>query len=143
MSVPRWQRGLWLGLLLITSCRDTPPEQVAPQTEGAPQGENAPGAAGTQGLPEGPAFNARRPSLRHYFAREGEQCTVYSADGETSSPPTEVPCPNDTILAAGERIRMTGKVCLRESPTDPTRLTPVVCPGPLIGLYQPPATPKD
>ena len=41
------------------------------------------------------------------------------------------PCPLD--LQVGERIRIAGKTCLRES-GDPARVLPVVCPDPLTNL---------
>ena len=105
--------------------------------EGAPAGEGA-GAAGGGAPASGAAAAAsgapapRRPTRRYYLARSLERCVIYSVDGDAISPPIEVPCPPD--LARGERMRIAGKTCTRESPADPAREVPVVCPDPLTNL---------
>lgn len=100
------------------------------------------GAAASEGSGPGAAESAapappgaappRRPTRRYYLARSLERCVVYSVDGDAISPPFEVPCPQD--LARGERLRIAGKTCARESPADPARESPVVCPDPLTNL---------
>ena len=59
------------------------------------------------------------------------RCEVYFADGDQLSPPTRFPCPLD--LLQGERLRIAGKTCMRES-ADPERRVPVVCPDPVTNL---------
>lgn len=71
----------------------------------------------------------RRPTRRWYMGRTGDRCDVYWVDGEAISPPTQAPCPAD--LLPGERMRIAGKTCIRESAGDPTRDQPIVCPDPL------------
>ncbi|MDI1448529.1 hypothetical protein [Polyangium sp. 6x1] len=75
----------------------------------------------------------RRPTIRHYLARTAERCEVYSVDRDAVSPATRTPCPQD--LQVGERIRVTGKSCLREGSTERTQ--PVVCPGALLSAARP------
>ena len=105
---------------------------------GAPSGEGAEATAGGAQ----PAVRAvavasgerppRRPTRRYYLARSRERCVIYSVDGDAISTSTEVPCPQD--LARGERLRIAGKTCTRESPADPAREVPVVCPDSLTAL---------
>lgn len=78
-----------------------------------------------------PAASARRPSRRYLLTHDGAGCAVSWVEGERSAAPEETPCPPD--LEAGERIRLTGRTCLREGP-DPARVRPVVCPDPLTNL---------
>jgi hypothetical protein len=93
-----------------------------------------------------PAAPPRRPTRRYFFARTQNRCEVYSVDGEQVTAPESFPCPTD--LNPGERIRIAGKTCTRESP-DPDRREPVVCPDPLTNLEKrdlardhPPSPPK-
>jgi hypothetical protein len=78
-----------------------------------------------------PVAPPRRPTRRYFFARTESLCEVYSVDGEQTSVAVEFPCPVD--LLAGERIRIVGKTCMRET-ADPERREPVVCPDPLTNL---------
>jgi hypothetical protein len=78
-----------------------------------------------------PAVPARRPTRRYFLARTAERCEVYSIDGGDISEPQKTPCPQD--IEDGERFRITGRTCIRES-TDPAREVPVVCPDPLTNL---------
>jgi hypothetical protein len=78
-----------------------------------------------------PAVAARRPTRRYYLARTADRCEVYSVDGDDFSEPQKTPCPQE--LEPGERFRITGRTCIRES-TDPAREVPVVCPDPLTNL---------
>jgi hypothetical protein len=72
--------------------------------------------------------SARRPVRRYYLERTGARCEVYSEDPGGESRRVETPCPLD--LQVGEKIRIVGKTCARET-RDPARALPVVCPDPL------------
>lgn len=74
------------------------------------------------------AASARRPKKKWYLANTSERCTIYSVEGDVTFPSITTPCPPD--LTSGERIRIAGKTCIRES-DDPSRVLPVVCPDPL------------
>jgi hypothetical protein len=78
-----------------------------------------------------PVVPPRRPTRRYFFAMTESHCEVYSMDGEQTSASESFPCPGD--LLPGERIRIVGKTCTRES-SDPERREPVVCPDPLTNL---------
>ncbi len=78
-----------------------------------------------------PAVSARRPTRRYYLGRTADRCEVYSMDGGDITEPQKTPCPQD--LEPGERFRITGRTCIRET-TDPAREVPVVCPDPLTNL---------
>jgi hypothetical protein len=90
----------------------------------------APSASGE--VSAAPLPSARRPSRRYYLGRTEGRCEVYSVDGDATSPRTGTPCPPD--LENGERIRIAGKTCTRESPSGAAREQPVVCPDPLTLL---------
>lgn len=74
----------------------------------------------------------RRPTRRYFMARLGDRCEVYFTDAELVSAPLEAPCPDP--IASGERIRLAGKVCLREGAADPARDVPVLCPDHLLRI---------
>jgi hypothetical protein len=93
----------------------------------APEDKAVEAPADTQDIAAPPA--TRRPTRRYYLGRTQERCEVYSTDGDALSSPTTVHCPPD--LQPGERLRLAGKACLRESPSDPLRNVPVICPPPL------------
>ena len=78
-----------------------------------------------------PAASARRPTRRYYLGRTDDRCEVYAVDDGGASPATWTPCPLD--LQPGERIRIAGNTCARDS-GDPARRVPVVCPDPLTNL---------
>lgn len=78
-----------------------------------------------------PAAPPRRPTRHYYFARTESHCEVYSVDGEQATAATEFPCPD--ALLPGERMRIAGKTCMRET-SDPERREPVVCPDALTNL---------
>ena len=91
--------------------------------------ESAPTAASAAPAPEPTSMpSARRPLRRYYLERTAAHCEIYFADPGGASPRTPTPCPLD--LEVGEKIRIAGKTCTRES-GDPTRVEPVVCPDPL------------
>jgi len=73
----------------------------------------------------------RRPTRRYFFDRTETQCEVYSVDDAKKTTPEAFPCPTD--LNVGERLRIVGKTCTRESP-ESERREPVVCPDPLTNF---------
>jgi hypothetical protein len=75
--------------------------------------------------------SARRPARRYFLVRTAERCEIYSVDPTGTTPAAPTPCPDS--IKVGERIRITGMTCLRES-DDPERVQPVVCPDPLTSL---------
>ncbi len=133
----RAARGLALSLLLAAGCRDAPAggaAEVGALASASASAAAAPGPGEDGGAP-------RRPGRRYYFARTSARCEVYVVEGETPSPPEEARCPAD--LAVGERIRLTGRTCIRESPADPARQVPVLCPEPLRQLEKDHLEPRD
>jgi hypothetical protein len=90
----------------------------------------APGPAATGSGAPAPeaAASARRPARRYFLGRTASRCEIYRVDGAEVSPATATPCPVE--LQIGERMRIAGKTCVRES-SDPERVEPVVCPDPL------------
>jgi hypothetical protein len=58
-------------------------------------------------------------------------CEIYFVDPTRLSEAVHTPCPPQ--VRAGERIRIAGKTCVRES-DDASRIEPVVCPDPLTNL---------
>lgn len=107
-------RGPLLGLMLaLAGCKD--------------HGGAAP-APTASALEHDAAVSARRPTHRYYLTRTEARCEVTFVDQGVVSPPTSKPCPPD--LEVGERIRIAGMTCVRES-ADTTRVEPVVCPDAL------------
>lgn len=72
---------------------------------------------------------ARRPDETVYIERMDESCTVYWRAEGVASVKKEVLCPRD--LESGERMRLTGRTCHRESPRV-EREVPVRCAQPLL-----------
>lgn len=105
-----------VALLALAACHDRGAPAPAPST--------SPSAAAD---PD-PAPSARRPARRYYLARTASRCEIYRIDEAGISPSLVTPCPMD--LQIGERIRIAGKTCVRES-SDAERVEPVVCPDPL------------
>jgi hypothetical protein len=88
-------------------------------------------AASVAALDPDPVASARRPTRRYYLARTAGGCEIYYLDTGGASPPRSTPCPLE--LQVGERIRVAGKTCVRES-NDPERVEPTVCPDPLTNF---------
>ncbi len=126
-------RGRLLGALvtgaLVTGCGKATVVTTAVTTDA---GTSAPadGEASAEPVPTADP-PLRRPTRRYFFGRTEASCEVYSVDGEATTPPEVFPCPGD--LNVGERLRIAGKTCTRESP-EPDRREPVVCPDPLTNL---------
>jgi hypothetical protein len=81
------------------------------------------GSASPAGIP------VRSPWRRYYVADVGEHCTIFWEEGEQRSEPQPTPCPRE--LQAGERIRLSDRVCMRES-GDSSRQQPVRCPAAVV-----------
>ena len=105
-----------VALVALAACRDHPAPTAVARSAGSARPD-----------PD-PAASARRPARRYYLARTDARCEIYRVDEQGVSPTTPTPCPAD--LQIGERIRIAGKTCLRES-SDAERALPVVCPDPL------------
>jgi len=73
--------------------------------------------------------SARRPARTYYYARTGDRCEVFWLEGEEVGKREVFPCSRDVL--PGERIRLSGMTCMRESPSHVERQVPVVCPDPL------------
>ena len=99
---------------------------------GAPDPVVATASAAASAEPPRADVPPRRPTRRYYFDHPTEdRCEVYSVDGATTTPPEAFPCLSD--LNVGERVRIAGKTCTRESP-ERERREPVVCPDPLTNF---------
>jgi hypothetical protein len=71
-----------------------------------------------------------RRQWRHYYVADvGERCTLFWEEGEQRSEPQPTPCPRE--VQAGERIRLSDRVCMRES-GDSSRQQPVRCPAVMV-----------
>lgn len=103
--------------MALGACRGSSGEA---ETGAAGEAEGAVSAA----PPADPASVPRRPSRRYYLARTEARCEVYSVEADTVLTPTPTPCP--TYLEPGERVRLTGRTCMREG--RPQREQPVMCP---------------
>ena len=68
--------------------------------------------------------SARRPDKTVYAESGGSRCVVYWTSATEESEREEILCPRE--LKAGERLRLTGRTCHRESP-DPARQGPARC----------------
>ncbi len=65
------------------------------------------------------------PGRSYYVERSGDKCTLYSTLGGERSAASPVRCPKE--LDPGERVRLMGQTCMRES-ADATRNVPMRCP---------------
>jgi hypothetical protein len=75
--------------------------------------------------PSAPAFDTLvRPDRTYLASNDKNLCSVYWRHGKQRSKPATIRCPRE--LEPGEKMRLAGQSCLRESPT-PGRATPVRC----------------
>jgi hypothetical protein len=109
-----------VALLLLACGLSAGCRRHAEETAGADAGGSAP--------TEASAPAPRRPSRRYYLANLASHCEVYRVDEMDVTEPVPTPCPQD--LKPGERIRIAGMTCTRES-EERERQVPVVCPDPL------------
>jgi hypothetical protein len=105
-------------LFALLACRSDPGgAEPAPEPSAAP----APGAS---------AEAVRRT---YFVAHEERRCVVFWMEGDRHSESKDVPCPRE--LTAGERARLAGKTCQRESP-EALRNVPIRCPRELLDADQ-------
>jgi hypothetical protein len=76
-----------------------------------------------------PTMSARRPKRSYYLANDDSRCFAYWVDDDSRSVKREDMCPRE--LEPGERLRLLGRTCMRES-ADRTRNLPVKCPRQLV-----------
>jgi hypothetical protein len=67
----------------------------------------------------------KKPPRIYYLVNEAKKCEVFWLEDGQRSIKKSRPCPRD--VAEGEKIRLTGKNCIRES-LEPARNIPVRCP---------------
>lgn len=70
-----------------------------------------------------------RPAHTVYASNEDGQCEVYWQQGDRRSVGAPIRCPRE--LEPGERLRLAGSGCLRES-ASPERAVPVRCVKPML-----------
>lgn len=113
---------------LVCACRD---EAQGPESREAP--------------PPGPSLSGplNLPAERYVMTRYGERCTIeILRNGEVDETlPTDYACPKE--LELGERIRLTGMTCMRESADGSELSLPVVCPNPLTNAERDLRSPPD
>ena len=69
------------------------------------------------------------PARTFYLEKNGERCVIFSALGSDRSAESPARCPRE--VTSGERLRLSGQTCMRES-SDAARNLPVRCPKWLI-----------
>jgi hypothetical protein len=102
----RW----WLALLCAAGCEEAPPPPVA---------------FGSDASVAIPSASGRLLQRVYVVANRSGECVMYWREGEQTSVEAEIPCPRE--LEVGERLRYTGRTCMRES-SDASRNLPVRCP---------------
>ncbi|WP_437590789.1 hypothetical protein [Sorangium sp. So ce1000] len=113
---------------------------TACQGDAAREGAGAVASDGGAALPEG-APAPRRPTRHYHLRRTDDGCEIFWIDGDLVSASQAVVCPPD--LEVGERLRLTGKTCFRESAQTPARAVPVVCPLALTKMEKADRAPPD
>jgi hypothetical protein len=99
----------WLPLALAGCDEDgsrfvPPPGATAPETAASPSASTA---------------------RAYYLSNADGKCVYYWVEGESRSEHKSLTCPR--AAKTGEKIRLTGRTCMRESP-DASRSLPVRCP---------------
>ena len=79
------------------------------------------------------ASSQSMPRQEHVLERAGDSCVLFSVLGSERALGDPVDCPGD--LEDGERIRLAGRVCLRES-GNAHRSLPVRCPSQLVDVSE-------
>jgi len=122
----------WLALMLLVAAapgcgRGSSSEQALANasSQSGTNWQDEPLAIG----PDGAAISARRPIRRYYVAHAADHCAIYWEENDIRSPAQELPCPRE--IGPGERIRLTGRVCYRDT-GDRERDVPVRCPARLV-----------
>ncbi len=97
--------------LLAAGCGEPPPPPPLPVSANPP--------ASTV------AASTRLRERSYFAANEHGSCVVYWVEHEQRSVGKEIPCPRE--IERDERLRLTGRTCIRES-AQPERNLPVRCP---------------
>ncbi|AUX39486.1 hypothetical protein SOCE26_008780 [Sorangium cellulosum] len=105
------------------------------------EGAGAPSSDGGAALAAEGTPAPRRPTRYYHLRRTDEGCETFWIDGDLVSASQTVLCPPDLLV--GERLRLTGKTCIRESAQTPARAVPVICPLPLTNMEKADRTPPD
>jgi hypothetical protein len=120
------------GVLLSTwGCEspDLAPRSAGSQDGAAPSAWSEPRRPKRDGAAPSAWSEPRRPKRTYYLAYKADRCLVYWVDGQQQSVTRTEPCPRE--LQAGERVRLAGRVCIRESDNH-AREGPMRCPQPLV-----------
>jgi hypothetical protein len=100
-----------LGLLGASACEGALRDDLAPR----PSSDAA----------NFPPIASATPTRAFVLERAGDRCQIFARTGEERALGEAAICPRD--LGDGERIRLAGRTCFRES-AEPTRAVPVRCP---------------
>ncbi|WP_437999233.1 hypothetical protein WMF26_04165 [Sorangium sp. So ce185] len=114
---------------------------AACQGDAGREGAAAPALDGGDALAAEGSPAPRRPTRYYHLRRTDDGCELFWIDGDLVSASQTVVCPPD--LEVGERVRLTGKTCMRESAQTPSRAVPVVCPLVLMNLEKADRAPPD
>ncbi|WP_437725398.1 hypothetical protein [Sorangium sp. So ce861] len=114
---------------------------AACQGDAGREGAAAPAPDGGAALAAEGTPAPRRPTRQYHLRRTDDGCELFWIDGDLVSASRTIVCPPD--LEVGERVRLTGKTCMRESAQTPGRAVPVVCPLPLMELEKEDRAPPD
>ncbi|WP_437938745.1 hypothetical protein [Sorangium sp. So ce341] len=114
---------------------------AACQGDAGREGAAAPALDGGAALAAEGTPAPRRPTRYYHLRRTDDGCELFWIDGDLVSASQTVVCPPD--LEVGERVRLTGKTCMRESAQTPSRAVPVVCPLVLMNLEKADRAPPD
>jgi hypothetical protein len=94
------------------------------------------GSAAPDDSADFPPIASALPQAVFVLERAGESCVLYRVEGDTRGLGDAATCPRG--LEDGERIRWSGRSCMRES-GDPRRTVPVRCPVDLADAAERPS----
>lgn len=114
---------------------------AACQGDAGREGAGAPARDGGAALAAEGTPAPRRPTRYYHLRRTDDGCELFWIDGDLVSASQTIVCPPD--LQVGERLRLTGKTCMRESAQTLSRAVPVVCPLPLTNMEKADRAPPD
>ncbi len=120
-----------VGVLLVGCEGDAP--SLGPADSAEPAADTAAPSDLGPPEPDGGAPTPRPAERRYYLANAGGRCHTYAEQAGRRSPVRIARCPRD--LFSGERIRLAGRTCLRES-SQPGRNLPVHCPPDILAAEQ-------
>ncbi|WP_437578167.1 hypothetical protein [Sorangium sp. So ce887] len=130
-----------LARLLVRVLPALLPGIAACQGDAGREGAGAPALDGGAALAAEGTPAPRRPTRHYHLRRTDDGCELFWIDGDLVSASQPLVCPPD--LQVGERLRLTGKTCMRESAQTPSRAVPVVCPLPLTNMEKEDRAPPD